>query len=318
MAACGCRRPHGPPTGTRYINYYLTRRGLEVRDDEQKEAEKSGGSAGRRSGNNTRSSGGEKRGEGAVERGRIGDNKREAWTVDRSDGDTTPHEQHTLTSSGSSSSDTFSSPALSLPSPTPLTPSNSSGSLSATLASLSITSQPFTAIFPAPDILHRLDHSTTFPYDPRNPCPTIGGNLFGYHNILMAGAYDQHERPDMFLCSPPFLPLSSRRDVIAFRTAPLQQRLDITGSPVCVLYVSSTAVDTDFTVKLIDEYPPSMDYPHGFAMQVTHGIQRMKYRESREKATLMEPGKVYRCEVTMYPTSNLFSKVNNTTHTHRA
>ena len=296
-----------PPAGTRHISYYLTRRGLEAREEEHKDAEKSGGSGSRRSGG-TRSSGGEKRGEGAVERGRIGD-KREAWTVDRSDGDTTPHEQHTPSSGGGG--DALSLPALSLPSPTPLTPSNSSSSLSATLATLSITPQPFTPTFPPADILHRLDHSTTFPYDPRNPCPTIGGNLFGYHTILMAGAYDQHERSDMFLCSPPFLPLSSRRDVIVFRTAPLSQRLDITGTCVCVLYVSSTAVDTDFTVKLIDEYPPSMDYPHGFAMQVTHGIQRMKYRESREKSTLMEPGKVYRAEVTMYPTSNLFSKVKH-------
>lgn len=255
----------------------------------------------------TRSSGGEKRGEGAVERGRIGD-KREAWTVERADGDTS-HDQQSGGSSGGSSD------ALPLPSPTPLTPSNSSSSLSATLATLSLISQPFTPAFPPPDLLHRLDHSTTFPYDPRNPCPTIGGNLFGYRDILLAGAYNQHERADMFLCSPPYLPLSSRRDVIVFRTAPLQQRLDITGTVVCVLYVSSTAVDTDFTVKLIDEYPPSMDYPHGFAMQVTHGIQRMKYRESREKATLMEAGKVYRVEVTMYPTSNLFSKVRQHSRT---
>ena len=96
--------------------------------------------------------------------------------------------------------------------------------------------------------------------------------------------------------------------MIVFRTAPLPAKLDITGTPVAVLYVSSTAVDTDFTVKLIDEYPPSMDYPQGFAMQVTHGIQRARYRDSREKAALMEPGKVYRVEVQLYPTSNLFSK----------
>jgi predicted acyl esterase len=167
---------------------------------------------------------------------------------------------------------------------------------------------PFTAAFPPPGLLHVLDHSTTFPFDPRNPCPTIGGNLFGFQNILMAGAYNQHERSDHFLCSPPYLPLSSRRDVIVFRTAPLQAKLDITGTPTVQLYVSTTAVDTDFTVKLIDEYPPSLDYPQGFAMQVTHGIQRLRYRESREKHVFAEPGKVYKLEVTMYPTSNLFSK----------
>ena len=299
-----------PPAGTRHVNYFLTRRGLETREnEEQKDGSSTGGSSGggaggKRSGvvSGSRSSGGEKRGEGAVERGRIGD-KREAWHADRSDSDTAAHDNQ---NNSSNSTDGAGQP---LPSPTPLSHSTSSSSLSNSLSSLSLTAQPFTPTFPPADIIHRLDHTTTFPYDPRNPCPTIGGNLFGYRNILVAGAYDQHERSDMFLCSPPYLPLSSRRDVIVFRTAPLQQRLDITGTCTVVLYVSSTAVDTDFTVKLIDEYPPSMDYPHGFAMQVTHGIQRMKYRESREKATLMEPGKVYRCEVTMYPTSNLFSKV---------
>lgn len=230
-----------PPAATRYVSYFLTRRGLEAREDEQKEAER----AARRSAGASRPSGGEKRGEGAVERGRIGDNKREAWTVSQTDGDTAPHEASNSCSSAATSSD-----AASQPSPSLISHSTSSSSLSASLASLSLASQPFTPAFPPPDVLHRLDHSTTFPYDPRNPCPTIGGNLFGYRDILLAGAYDQHERADMFLCQPPYLPLSSRRDVIVFRTPPLQQRLDITGTCVVVLYVSSTAVDTDFTSTL--------------------------------------------------------------------
>ena len=251
-----------PPAGTRYVQYHLGRRTLT---EEGAGGGASGGEGAkpRPPRNIQRQSSGVVRGEGAVERGRIGE-KREAWQ-ERPEGE--PDEG---------------SPA------------------------------PFTPAFPAPGLLHSLDASTTFPYDPRNPCPSIGGNVFGYQNILMAGAYDQHERADHFLCSPPYLPLSSRRDVVVFRTAPLAAKLDITGTPVVVLYVASTAVDTDFTVKLIDEYPPSMDYPQGFAMQVTHGIQRVRYRESREKATFMEPGKVYRVEVTMYPTSNLFSKGSDT------
>ena len=243
-----------PPAGTRYVRYLLGRRSLT----------EEGGAVGEEKGKVVAK--GAVRGEGAVEKGRIG-GKREAWH-ERSEGEgEEPHPP------------------------------------------------PFTPTFPPADLLHSLEHSTTFPFDPRNPCPTIGGNLFGYQNILLAGAYNQHERSDHFLCSAPYLPLSSRRDVIVFRTAPLQAKLDITGTPVVVLYVSTTAVDTDFTVKLIDEYPPSLDYPQGFAMQVTHGIQRLRYRDSREKATFAEPGKVYRVEVTMYPTSNLFSKGSTATPT---
>lgn len=169
-------------------------------------------------------------------------------------------------------------------------------------------SQPhWHSVFPPPTMISSLDDCTTFPFDPRNPCPSIGGNLFTHSNILLSGAYNQVERKDMFLCSPPFLPLSSRRDVCVFRTDVLTSPLDVTGMPIAHLYISSTAVDTDFTVKLIDEYPASLDYPQGFAMQITHGIKRVRYRESREQSRLMTPGKVYRITVEMYPTSNLFN-----------
>lgn len=76
----------------------------------------------------------------------------------------------------------------------------------------------------------------------------------------------------MFMCKPPYLPLSSRQDVIVFRSDVLTDRLDITGHPYVILYISSDCVDTDIYVKLIDEYPPCNDYPLGFAMLVTHGM----------------------------------------------
>ena len=38
----------------------------------------------------------------------------------------------------------------------------------------------------------------------------------------------------------------------------------VTGEIGVKLWVSSSAVDTDFTAKLIDVYPASSDYPGGF------------------------------------------------------
>jgi putative CocE/NonD family hydrolase len=136
----------------------------------------------------------------------------------------------------------------------------------------------------------------------------IGGNIFPYKKVLISGAHNQIELPAHFLTKKETasLPLSSRRDVIVYRTDVLSADLDITGMPIAVLYVMSSCVDTDFTVKLIDEYPRSIDYPSGFAMNVTHGIVRCRYRNSREKAELMEPGHVYEVVIELYPTSNLF------------
>jgi hypothetical protein len=60
-------------------------------------------------------------------------------------------------------------------------------------------------------------------------------------------------------------------------------------------------------VKLVDEHPPNEDYPLGFAMNVTHGIIRCRYRDRRDRAEPMEPGTIYPVEVVCYPTSNLFA-----------
>lgn len=46
------------------------------------------------------------------------------------------------------------------------------------------------------------------------------------------------------------------------------------------------ARQTDFTVKLIDVYPPNEDYPDRFALNLTDGILRARYRDSWEEPTL--------------------------------
>ena len=82
--------------------------------------------------------------------------------------------------------------------------------------------------------------------------------------------------------------------------------MEITGPLVARLWISSDAVDTDFTAKLIDVHPPNEDYPEGFAMNLTDGIIRCRYRDSWEDPQLMEPGTVYEVTIEAFPTSNLF------------
>jgi len=42
------------------------------------------------------------------------------------------------------------------------------------------------------------------------------------------------------------------------------------------LWVATSAVDTDFTAKLIDVYPPSAWYPQGYALNLTDSIARLR------------------------------------------
>ena len=176
--------------------------------------------------------------------------------------------------------------------------------------------------------LHPIDDETpdSYQYDPRNPIPTIGGNISSLDGLLppsvgspdipvkqrekdiigIPGAFDQKEHPRFFGCTPPYLPLASRHDVLVYITDPLKEALEVTGPIEVKLWAKSSAKDTDFTAKLIDVHPANDDYPNGYEMNLTDSIIRARYRNSREKAKLMDPGEIYCFTLVLYPTSNLF------------
>jgi hypothetical protein len=147
-----------------------------------------------------------------------------------------------------------------------------------------------------------------YEYDPRHPVPTIGGTVTSGQPVMVGGAFDQREGPRFFGSREPFRPLADRPDVLVFQTPPLERPVEVTGPLTVNLWISSTCPDTDFTAKLIDMYPPSADYPDGFAMNLTDGIVRVRYRDSWEKPTLMAPGTVYQVRIDVFPTSNLFQR----------
>ena len=128
--------------------------------------------------------------------------------------------------------------------------------------------------------------AASFDYDPQNPVRTIGGRLC-CGSQTTPGPYDQR-------------PNESRPDVLVFSTPPLERDLEVTGNVRLELFASSSAVDTDFTALLAD-----VD-PSGYARFLTDGIVRGRYRESTEHASLMDPGRVYKLEVDLWATSNLF------------
>jgi len=149
---------------------------------------------------------------------------------------------------------------------------------------------------------------TTYTYDPAHPVPTIGGSFSGTADLSLAGAFDQREKETTFGAKPPYLALKARPDVAVFQTEALSLDTDVVGPIVVKLYVASTAVDTDFTAKLVDVYPPSKDYPSGYEMNLTDGIVRARYRNSPERAELMKPGEVYEVQIEPFPTANVFKK----------
>jgi putative CocE/NonD family hydrolase len=129
--------------------------------------------------------------------------------------------------------------------------------------------------------------------DPACPVPTIGGATASGAPVMEAGAFD-------------LAILAERDDVLVFETTPLERDLEIAGPVSLELFLSSDAPDADIAVTLSDFHPPSADWPQGFAMNLCHGIQRLRYRDSFEHPERMQPGQVYKVRVEAYPTANRF------------
>ena len=126
-------------------------------------------------------------------------------------------------------------------------------------------------------------------YDPADPTPTRGGGLCCDNNHEPSGAFDQR-------------PVEARSDVLVYSTPAFPEDLEVTGPITLELYASSSAVDTDFTGKLVDVWP------NGYAQNLTDGILRARYRRSPEKAEFMNPGEVYKLTLDLVATSNVFLK----------
>ena len=123
---------------------------------------------------------------------------------------------------------------------------------------------------------------------------------------MRPGGFDQCEAAGFHGCRPPYLPLGSRLDVLVFQTEPLREPTEVTGPIEVVLWVATSALDTDFTAKLMDVYPPSLSYPQGYALNLTDSIARLRYRNGRERGKPATPGTPVPVTLTLYPTSNLF------------
>ncbi len=148
---------------------------------------------------------------------------------------------------------------------------------------------------------------TRFQFDPARPVPTIGGNISSGGGILLQGGWDQRGGPHVWNDPEP-IPLSARNDILVFQTEPLTEDMEVTGPLQVKLWISSSAVDTDFTAKLIDVYPASADFPGGFDLNIGDGIRRARFRDSLKTETLMQPGVIYPLTIQLYPTSNLFKR----------
>ncbi len=121
-----------------------------------------------------------------------------------------------------------------------------------------------------------------------------------FAGFLEGGPFDQRGRRELWECRDE-RPLAERPDVLVFQTEPLAQALEVTGEVVVELWISSSALDTDFTAKLVDVFPD------GTALNLVDTIVRARFRDSRERAEPLAPEVEYRLTLALPPVSNLFA-----------
>ena len=120
-----------------------------------------------------------------------------------------------------------------------------------------------------------------YAYDPQDPVAlTLDIDLWSRAQVLQDRAQ-----------------LPVRPDVLVYQSEPLAEDLQITGPITVTLYASSSAVDTDFTVALVDVFPG------GYVHLIQEGITRSSYRSPGGEPALNEPGCVYAHAIDLWATS---------------
>ncbi len=119
-------------------------------------------------------------------------------------------------------------------------------------------------------------------HDPADPVPSTPGRV-----MRPRGPLDQRTTEE-------------RDDVLVYTSEPLVDGLEAVGPVSARLWATTSAVDTDWAVKLVDVQPD------GYARRVCDGYLRARYRDSQSEPSLLDPGRVYEYEIRLLPTAYRF------------
>ena len=120
-------------------------------------------------------------------------------------------------------------------------------------------------------------------YDPRDPVATLWG-------------------PKFFTVPSDRRQLEYRRDILYYQTSPLEREVEVVGYPEVILYASSSAPDTDFFARLVDEQPD------GPALDICYGMVRARHRHSLEREDFLTPGETTEFHILLGPTACTFAR----------
>jgi len=120
-----------------------------------------------------------------------------------------------------------------------------------------------------------------YAYDPQDPVPTLWTR-------------------DLFTVPADRRQVEARSDILFYRSAPLAGEVEVVGYPELVLWAASSAPDTDFFARLVDEDP------EGQALEICYGMVRARHRNGLQREDLLEPGEVVEYRIRLGATACCF------------
>jgi len=168
------------------------------------------------------------------------------------------------------------------------------------------------ALEPPSSATESISECDSYTYDPCYPVPTLWSS-------------------EWFTAPADRRVLEHRSDILYYRSAPLAEPVEIAGYPEVILYISSTAPDTDFFARLVDEFPDqstsqsesntetawyhtlrgnssSPSQTLGPAREICYGMIRARHRNSLDDEELLEPGALTRVRIELGPTACCFER----------
>ncbi|MBD3256611.1 MAG: CocE/NonD family hydrolase [Candidatus Lokiarchaeota archaeon] len=119
-----------------------------------------------------------------------------------------------------------------------------------------------------------IEYTDAYIFDPLNPVITKGGRNLS----IRKGSHDQEES-------------EIRDDVLVYTSRVLEKGIEITGPVRIVLFASSSAVDTDFLVKLVD-----VDGSNN-ALNILDGGIRTRFRKDLNNPSQIKPDEIIRYDI---------------------
>jgi hypothetical protein len=103
----------------------------------------------------------------------------------------------------------------------------------------------------------------------------------------------------------------SRPDVAVWQTQPLESDVTVAGDVIADLFASTSGTDSDWVVKLIDVYPPSVpeDPPMGgYELMIAADVLRGRFRNGFEKPEPVQPNQPTEYRIDLLSHDHVFRK----------